>query len=414
MQQTPPDMTGDSSLTPANANIERKANESFALGLTTVSQIAATSSVLALTAIPTLVAASLGVATHFIGYQVSLIYAAGVFFSLLATSMVKRWGAARVGQLALFAAGFGYLGLASGTITGIVLASILIGVGYALNNPSSSHILAKLVPAHRRNLVFSIKQAGVPLGGVLAALAIPPLANTLGWQASLALFALLPLALGLVYQIPRQRWDQDRSPQVKIGRGIIRGQRTVWQIPRLRTLAVLGLLYSAMQLSISTFMVAMLIEEFGWNLLQAAGVAAAVQASGAIGRVFWGMVADKVGSGFLVLAIIGGLTAAAVLWFWTLAPAPIIGVAFIVLSGFTGNGWNGVLLAETAKASPGPGTLTGEVLAYTFLGVMLGPSLFALIYGFFGNFIATYLLFAALCAFGGVMAYLQYRDTTLS
>lgn len=92
-----------------------------ALALTTFSQISATSSVLALTTIPTIAAAALGVAPHLIGYQVSLIYASGVLFSMIASGLVDRWGAGRVGQLALIGAGLGFLGMATGTMIGIAL-----------------------------------------------------------------------------------------------------------------------------------------------------------------------------------------------------------------------------------------------------------------------------------------------------
>ena len=103
-----------------------------ALALTTFSQISATSSVLALTTIPTIAAAALGVAPHMIGYQVSLIYASGVLFSMIASGLVDRWGAGRVGQLALIGAGVGFLGMATGTLVGIALASMMIAPGIFL------------------------------------------------------------------------------------------------------------------------------------------------------------------------------------------------------------------------------------------------------------------------------------------
>ncbi|SLN56921.1 Major Facilitator Superfamily protein [Aquimixticola soesokkakensis] len=378
------------------------------LSLTTLSQIAATSSVLALTTIPTVVADALHVSPHVLGYQVSLIYAAGIVFSMVSSSMVKRWGAGRVGQLALLGAGLGFIGMASGTIVGMALASALIGIGYALNNPSSSHILSRLAPRARRNLIFSIKQAGVPLGGVLAALGIPPLAHAIGWQATLALFGLFPLALAAIYHFRRASWDTDRQPQVTLGRGIIAGQKLVWRTANLRALAILGFLYSAVQLSISTFTVTMLIEDFGWNAIKAASLAAALQAFGAVGRVIWGLAADRVNSGFLVLSFIGLVTGGASLGFALTGSAPLIGLAAIFASGLTGLGWNGVLLAETADASPGPGTLTGEVLTYTFVGVMVGPASFALAYEIIGNYAGTFVLFSALSFIGCALAFARH------
>lgn len=379
-----------------------------ALALTTLSQITATSSVLALTTIPTIVAAALGIAPHLVGYQVSLIYASGVFFSMLASGMVKKLGAGRVGQLALLGAGIGFLLMATGSLAGIAAGSMLIGVGYALNNPSSSHILSRLAPPSRRNLIFSIKQAGVPLGGMLAALIIPPLATLVGWQWAIALFAIGPLGLALIYQPLSGAWNRDRNPRLRMTRGILAGQGHVWRDPNLRTLAIIGFLYSGVQLSISTFVVAMLIEQFGWAALAAASVAAVLQGFGAAGRVFWGLVADWLGSGFLVLAIIGLLTAGCAMSFGVFGFSPALGIGVIMLSGLAGSGWNGVLLAETAQSSPGTGTLTGEVLTYTFIGVMVGPAMFSTIYALVGDFTGTFALFSALALVGCALALARY------
>lgn len=380
-----------------------------ALALTTCSQITATSSVLALTTIPTFVAASIGVAPHLIGYQVSLIYASGVLFSMIASGLVDRWGAGRVGQLALIGAGLGFLGMATGTLAGIALASVLIGIGYALNNPSSSHILSILAPPRRRNLIFSIKQAGVPLGGMLAALALPPLSTLIGWQTALLLAGLLPLGLAAIYQGFQKPWNADRIPGTPVGSGLMRGQKTVWRDPSLRTLCIIGFLYSGVQLSLSTFLVAMLIEQYGWTPVAAASVAALLQAFGAGGRVFWGVLADWLGSGFLVLALIGLIAGLALTGFGLYGSAPMLALVITVIAGLTGTGWNGVLLAETARASPGTGTLTGEVLAYTFVGVMVGPASFAAIFAGIQDFAVTFLLFSSLAFIGAVLSWRQHR-----
>jgi predicted MFS family arabinose efflux permease len=281
-------------------------------------------------------------------------------------------------------------------------------VGYALNNPSSSHILSRLAPPSRRNLIFSIKQAGVPLGGMMAALIIPPLATLIGWQWAIALFAIGPLGLALIYQPLSGAWNRDRNPRLRMTRGILAGQGHVWRDPNLRTLAIIGFLFSGVQLSISTFVVAMLIEQFGWAALAAASVAAVLQGFGAVGRVFWGLVADWLGSGFLVLAIIGILTAGCAMSFGIFGFSPALGIGVIMLSGLAGSGWNGVLLAETAQSSPGTGTLTGEVLTYTFIGVMVGPAMFSTIYALVGDFTGTFALFSALALVGCALALARY------
>ncbi|MFN3524663.1 MAG: hypothetical protein ACK4YU_01125 [Paracoccus sp. (in: a-proteobacteria)] len=59
-------------------------------------QIAATSSILSLTALAPAAAQTLGVGAHWIGYQISFIYFAGTFASLCSGTLVARWSAERV------------------------------------------------------------------------------------------------------------------------------------------------------------------------------------------------------------------------------------------------------------------------------------------------------------------------------
>ena len=380
------------------------------LWICTASQILATFSVLGLATITPAVASSLSIDATLIGYQVSLIYFSGIFASAVAGGLVHRFGAARLNQVALSCAGLGFLGLASGRAPVMAAASLLIGVGYAFNNPCSSHMLNRVTPAALRNRVFSIKQAGVPIGGVAAALTVPPLAAAIGWQAALAISSVPILALGLLFGVLRRRWDDDLVPQAKLLGAVARNQRIVWSRPQLLTLSALGMLYSAIQLSVSAFSVTMLVIEFGWSPLRAGEVAAGLQLCGAAGRIVWGLVADRIGSGFLVLGLIGALTGACCLALLIVSTTAGL-LAILCVLGFTAIGWNGVMLAETARlSSKGGGTLTGDVLVYTFIGVVIGPSAFAALYAGIGSFRSVFALFAIPALLGSVLAMAARSD----
>jgi MFS family permease len=381
------------------------------LAISTAAQAFATASVLALASIPTIVARETGIAAHAIGYQVSLIYCAGMIVSAFAGGLVKRFGSARVAQGALFVAAAGLLGLASGVLPAMLAGSVLIGCGYGCTNPSASHILKRVTPPRLRNLIYSIKQAGVPVGGVMAALLMPLLATHIGWRGALAVFAAATALLALGFQPLRPSWDTDRDRRVPVVGSLVKNQKLLWSAPGLRALALLGLLYSALQLCVSAFTVAMLIEEFGWSPLLAGTMAASVQVCGAVGRIVWGLVADWVRSGFAVLS---GLGAAMAVCCGLLALGPALPAAATVLIlcaiGLCAVGWNGVLLAETARLSPGrQGTLTGEVLVYTFFGVMIGPSGFSALYAHVGSYAATFGLFGVVALAGTVIAAFAHR-----
>src|SRR5262249_56944985 len=71
----------------------------------------------------------------------------------------------------------------------VMLGGFVVGLGYGPTTPASSVILVRAAPPGMFALVFSVKQTGVPAGGVLAGALAPGLIYLLGWQGA-------PLALG--------------------------------------------------------------------------------------------------------------------------------------------------------------------------------------------------------------------------
>jgi hypothetical protein len=64
--------------------------------------------------------------------------------------------------------------------------------------------------------------------------------------------------------------------------------------------------------------------------------------------------------------------------------------------GFCLVGWNGLFMAEAARAA-GPGNVgvaTGGVLVFTFAGIVVGPAAFATVYKLAGSYALTYGFFA--------------------
>jgi hypothetical protein len=68
----------------------------------------------------------------------------------------------------------------------------------------------------------------------------------------------------------------------------------------------------------------------------------------------------------------------------------------LFLFGFCLVGWNGLFMAEAARAA-GPanvGVATGGVLVFTFAGIVIGPAAFATVYKLAGSYAVTYGIFA--------------------
>ncbi|MGE0768272.1 MAG: MFS transporter [Hyphomicrobiaceae bacterium] len=378
------------------------------LGLVTSVQMLATFSVLALPTLATLAAPHFGIGAESIGYQISVVYAAAAMLSSFAGVYVRRHGAAMISVWALAFSAGGLLGIASGNVALAILASASIGVAYGLTNPAASHLLFRFAPLNRQNIVFALKQTGVPLGGILAALLLPRLAEAFNWQiaigASAALMALVALPLLAV----RSRLDDDRVPGARMGSGgILSGIRVVWSNPQLRALAIMGWAYASAQFCLFAFLITMLVKDLGWSLVAAGEAATVMQVGGVLGRLAWSLIADMVGRGVAILASIG--LGSAVFSLVMAAATPEWPTWVLVLTvfgfGFFLVGWNGLWLAEVARAA-GPGEVsfaTGGVLAFTFVGIVFGPATFATVYRVIGNYAHTYGLFSVFSLLGAAV-----------
>src|SRR5690606_11630801 len=158
------------------------------------------------------VAETLHVSPAYVGLYIALAYLGAMAASLLAGAAVRRYGAIRASQAGLMLCAAGVAVCAVESPAAAALGALLIGFGYGPITPASSHLLARSTPAHRMSFVFSIKQTGVPLGGVLAGFIVPGLADLMGWQIAFLAVALANLGCALAIQPLRDALDADRDP----------------------------------------------------------------------------------------------------------------------------------------------------------------------------------------------------------
>jgi MFS family permease len=264
------------------------------------------------------------------------------------------------------------------------------------------------------SLVFSIKQTGVPLGSMLAGAVVPPLALLGNWQLSLVAVAVVCLLCAWVSQSLRAELDSDRQSDVRIRWGsLVEPIRLVLAHRSLLTMASCSFMFSMVQLSLTTYLVTFLHDDLSYGLV-AAGLALSVTQLGGIGgRVVWGYVADRwLGARrmLLLLASMMALGALASAFLTTDTPQAVV-IAILVGFGASAIGWNGVYLAEVARrAPPGMASMaTGGTLAFTFLGVVVGPPMFGALSGLFGTYRAGFLALMVMASISGMVLYWTQR-----
>ncbi|WP_396436462.1 MFS transporter [Limnohabitans sp.] len=383
--------------------------------LTLVIQAMVAMALLSLPVVAPVVAQTLQVSPALVGLYVSVTYAGAMVATLMGGATVARMGAIRVSQWGLVLCALGLLLCAVPWLPSMVLGAVLIGLGYGPITPASSHLLARTTPKHQMSLVFSIKQTGVPLGSMLAGAVVPPLALLGNWQLSLVAVAVVCLLCAWVSQSLRAELDSDRQPDTRIRWGsLIEPIRLVLAHRSLLTMASCSFMFSMVQLSLTTYLVTFLHDDLSYGLV-AAGLALSVTQLGGIGgRVVWGYVADRwLGARrmLLLLASMMALGALASAFLTTDTPQAVV-IAILVAFGASAIGWNGVYLAEVARrAPPGMASMaTGGTLAFTFLGVVVGPPMFGALSGLFGTYRAGFLGLMVMASISGTVLYWTQRS----
>lgn len=342
-----------------------------------------------------------GVPAEAVGYLAAAT-AAGTLWALTGSAAVlPRFGALRLLQIG---AGVGALGLlltASGWWWAMLAAAFLLGAGYAPSPPAGSDILARHAPKRNMSLVFSVKQAGVPLGGVVAGLLIPATMFAFGWRGALAAAALVAVAASLLVQPWRSAIDAERESglplpwraftSLEILAAPFRSMRTT---PGLPTITYAGFAFAIVQGSLVAFLVTYLATDLHLGLAAAGTAFAVMQAAGSIGRVAIGWLADRMGSNRRMLALLAASSAAVILLVaaidsdWPRAAV----IAASAAAGVAAVSWNGVYLAEVARLARAGAIAqaTAGSTFFTFFGYMIGPALFAEIVGATGNYAAAF------------------------
>jgi len=366
----------------------------LALSATLLVQTAASFMNQCLPVVAPLLTSSAGLAPERIGNLSSLGSVGTVLFLAFGSPVLARLGPVRSLQLGAALSVAALLIAASGLWPALILAALMLGVGYGPTPPAGSSILAATAPVGHRTLIFSIKQAGAPAGGALAGLIVAPVAALFGWQPALLLTIVAGSLSAAAISPLRDMMDAERDRSRSIHpRAILHYRNLLAPLAAVRgdglliSVTALAVSFSLVQGTLFSFSVTYLTQR--GLTLESAGLAyACMQAAGVFARIFLGWLADRTGRPAYNLTAQAYVAGVAVCGYaYMPLDAPFAVIALIATScGFFGASWNGITMAEIARLSP-PDQIaeaTAGSTMFTFMGYAAGPSLFAAAVPVFG------------------------------
>lgn len=337
-----------------------------------------------------------------LGAAVAIFFGFAALFSYLAGRISYKVDGAKVVKVSLIASSLVLLGIATLAHSyGVFI--ILLAVSGVINGslqPSINLYLSHVIPPGRQGFAFGVKQAAVPVATLLAGLAVPAIALTVGWRY--AYMGIAPLGVILYFFVP-----QSILPE-----GGKKSANTTSERPPAAPILMLAIamgLGTGAANAFGAFFVTFVVHS-GWKP-GAAGLLSVVGSFiGASARVGHGLLADRrVGKHFLVAmwsTAIGGLG----YLLFAFGASRLIIPAMVVSYGAAW-GWNGLFIFGVVRNfTKYAGYATGTVQSGAYVGSVVGPLGFGLLVEHGGYPIAW--LIAACAAFSASIAIIVGRALT--
>lgn len=274
------------------------------------------------------------------------LFASSSLASFVSGRVVERVGYSLGMRVAVLVSAASLLSVAAlaGSWATLVFCLALGGLANAISHPATHLFMARKVPQDRQGLAFGVKQAAIPTATLLAGLAVPSLATTVGWRWAFVASAALALVVSLL--VPKD--DPDAGPHRPKDKVARTGDARLGPLLLLALGMALG---SAAANPLGVFIVessvAAGIEVGAAGLLLALGSAVGIGV-----RVLLGWFTDRREGGSLNL--VAGIMALGTLGFLLLAGgAGWVLVIGVVLAFGAGWGWPGLFNFTVVKTSPG-------------------------------------------------------------
>ncbi len=329
--------------------------------------------------------ADLGLGEAGLGAVVSAAFLVGAVASPVAGRVADRLGPTRsilvgAGWATASAAG---IALVATSWAGLAATLALAGLGFAFMDPGLALLVQARVPHDRQGFALGTKEAAVPASTLLAGLAVPAMALTVGWRWAFAL--VVPVLAVLLGLLAAERRAAGPSSPASRGGGAGSGPAggppgrdatTVAPGPRagvdVRLLAVAAALGSAAASGVGVFLTDTAVAR-GLTPASAGLVLALGSVVGIVTRLGVGIRADRrPGSSLPTMGTMLAIGAVA------MAIGSLDGTAALVVGTVgtfgAGWGWSGLLFLGLLRLRPdAAGSATGVGLAGLATGNALGP-----------------------------------------
>lgn len=327
--------------------------------------------------------------------QVGLL-SGSFFLGVALTSAVAGWAIDLVGFRKMILLGTLLLGaslIAAASFPlypAMLMLFVIAGIGYCAVTPSTNKAVMVWFNERIRATAMGFKQTGINAGGFLAGIILPPLALAFNWRIALSAAGVIVVgAFALILFLFKK--SSATALYMPINQWFNKFKKVVSE-RNVLLLSVEAFFRVGAQMAFLTYLVLFLQKVLNFNLIISSFLFAVAQGSGAVGRIAWGMISDKVFHGrrkcvylligliaMVIFLLVGNLKAQTPLW---------IVLVMVMGLGFTAVGHQGVGLTLQGESvgKELTGTATGLSQSLSFFGAVSATPGFGWIVDQFGVF----------------------------
>lgn len=352
----------------------------FYLAIATLSQVSIAIIHLGIPALAPLIQAELMLSRTEVGLLSSILNGSVVLSTIAAGKAADRLGERLLIVYGSMASGLFAMGMSwAASLAALVPVLGLIGCATATSTPAGSKAVARWFPASERGTAMGIRQMGIPLGGAIAAMTLPSLALYGGWRLALLCAGLVAIGMALA---ALYLYKEPASEVPERARGGTVSVRELLRRPETWAISLYVFILSGGQWCFLFYLPLYLTEKISFSLPLAASLLALGQICGTGGRIFFGLVSDRLFArrrrpALALVALVAALMTLGVSLFSTESPFRLISLV-VAFWGMTLMGWNGVYLALVSElvGLRAAGIAIGLSNTGAFLGVAVLPPLF--------------------------------------
>jgi len=355
-----------------------------------VAQIGVSVSEMGLPLLTGFIQRELGLGAATAGFAVSAF-----FFGKFLGSYAAGLGADAIGEAYILGLG----GLMTGLLLvaamltpypAIVAVLLVAGVASAGTTPAGGRMVRHAFAPERHGLALGIRQTGIPVGGLIAAAALPWIARAHGWRWSMTAAAMTTAGAAIPLLVLRKRFTPERfAPSSRLRAPINRNVKllTVWAC-----LVVSG------QFAVLIYLPLEVHQNTSLSLAASTSLVAVAQLAGIAGRVFWGALSDyglRRGRRRSLSAV--GLWSLLATTALLLMPGSVPLVAWVAVTawaGFALIGYQGLWITMVTDAADATaiGASTGFAVMFTIASIAIGPPILGVAVDVTGTYRAVWFL----------------------